>query len=155
MLVTMSAVEITTAPKGYKVAEVKYMRDGKEESRKIMSFAAKEAFAKLQSMTVFPVDVNIVMEKNAKTGYWDWKDIEFNTTKEATKVAAGGKVVGSNWETPEERARRQVMIVRQSSISNAIALLAAIHPKGIPDTIDVAEVTALANGFEQWVMQDE
>jgi hypothetical protein len=55
--------------------------------------------------------------------------------------------VGS-WETPEERALKQVYIVRQSSIANAIALLAVEGP-GI--TPDVEWVIATAKTFENYV----
>jgi hypothetical protein len=53
----------------------------------------------------------------------------------------------SNYETADERAARQVMIVRQSSISNAVALLKT--EKHTPTT---EEVLAVAKQFENFVL---
>jgi hypothetical protein len=55
----------------------------------------------------------------------------------------------SNYETPEERAKRQVLIVRQSSLSSAIALSTALKFK------DKKEVLSLAEEFVAFVMQTE
>lgn len=163
MLVTVTGVSVEQAPKGYKVATVFYNRDGKPEQRKIMSFAKESAvaFQKLVDTKEFPVDVNVVLEKNAKTNYWDWKDIEVSQVKDkngnqATKPISGsgtGRVLGSNYETPEERARRQVYIIRQSSASSAIEFAKAQAPKGTEKSIE--EVIEDAKKIEAYVMEME
>ena len=156
MLVQLDNVEVTKAPKGYQIAEVSFTRDGKQEKRKIMSFAAPTVFNKLQGYKNFPFDVNITMEKNDKTGYWDWKDIETQTQgnsnvgTNSTGSKPSGKVIGSNYETPEERARRQVYIVRQSSLATAVELLKAQSPKGTE--VGAQEVIETAKEFEAFVM---
>lgn len=49
----------------------------------------------------------------------------------------------SNYETPEERARRQVLIVRQSSVTSAIAYSATLKtPLPIADVLKAAEQIA-------------
>ena len=151
MLITISDVSVTKHSKGYNVAEVKFVRDGKEESRKILDFAAKKAFDIVSSFKSFPVDVNVVLEKNAKSGYWDWKDVEVAKEGNVSMTGKTGRVVGSNYETPEERARRQVYIIRQSSISSAISLLALA---GELSTVSktVKDVLEIAKEFEQYVM---
>jgi hypothetical protein len=53
----------------------------------------------------------------------------------------------SNYETPEERAQRQVLIVRQSSLSSAVAMLTA----GAKTPPKVEDVLALASRLEGFV----
>lgn len=57
---------------------------------------------------------------------------------------AGG---GGNWETPEERAKRQVFIIRQSSLSTAVGTF-AIGGKPTPSAKDVIN---LAKQYEAYV----
>lgn len=53
----------------------------------------------------------------------------------------------SNYETPEERAKKQVYIVRQSSISSAISALAI----GSKAKLDIKEVIDYAKQIEEFV----
>ena len=155
MLVTLNAVNVEKAPKGYSIANVSFEREGKSEVRKIMSFGGSaNAFNQLVELKDFPQAVNIVMEKNAK-GFWEWKAIEkgqanVNTGSVGASNKGTGRVIGSNYETSEERARRQVYIIRQSSISSAIEYLKAKSPKGVED--GVKEVLEVAKDFENYVM---
>lgn len=87
--------------------------------------------------------------KNAN-GYWDWTSVSVSTgeeepmvsTAKPTASAAAGR---SNYETPEERARRQVLIVRQSCIAQAVAF---------GDTGSIEELLETAGKFEAWVSRD-
>ena len=162
MLVTVTNVTVAQAPKGYKVAVVSYLKDGAPEQRKLMGFAkeSQEAFKKLVEAKEFPFDANIVMAKNEKTKYWDWVDVEVkqqgasvNGNQAASSVVKPGRVLGSNYETSEERARRQVYIIRQSSISSAVEYLKAKSPKGVE--ANVSEVLEVAKEFEDFVMDVE
>ncbi len=95
------------------------------------------------------VDVVTVKEGD----YWQWKAIakegDAPPRVEATKsTGGGGKVIGSNYETAEERARRQVYIVRQSSIASAIQL---IDKESIEKAKAVDEVLGIAKRFEDYV----
>jgi hypothetical protein len=148
LLVSITKVEIETAPKGYKVATVNYLKDGKEELRKIMSFAAPKAFEVLAGLTDFPVDANITLEKKGQ--YWNWTGVEVGGKASAPQAKAStGKVIGSNYETPAERARRQVYIVRQSSVASAIEYFKGRDPKGIQ--VNPQEVIDTAKVFEQYI----
>ena len=142
MLISITEVQVSSAPEGknYQIATVKYTHDGKPEERKIMSFTVPEVFSQLQALKSFPVEVNVILRKEGK--YWNWTKLEMQS---ATKDS-GGKVVGSNWETSEERARRQVYIIRQSSIASAINFLAT------KEVITVSEVLNVAKQFEEYVM---
>jgi len=71
------------------------------------------------------------------------------------EVAAGMKAgaVRGGWETPEERAAKQIYIVRQSSISNAIAFygMRADHDKDVLED----DVISLAKRFEAYVFGND
>ena len=154
MLVTVTDVKVEQAPKGYKIANVSFTRDGTPETRKLMGFAKETAvaFKKLTEADKFPFDANILMVKNEKTGYWDWTDIEVIMETKPTSGTKPGKVIGSNYETPTERARRQVYIIRQSSISSAIEMAKAMEPKGITKTRQ--DILEDAEAFEAFVMDE-
>lgn len=61
--------------------------------------------------------------------------------------AGNGAARTSTYETPEERAKKQVYIVRQSSLSNALTAL-AIGAKTPPKPDEVIE---LARKYEDYV----
>jgi hypothetical protein len=156
LLITINQVNFEKAPKGYMVANVSYLKDGEPKSTKILSFAAPNVYATLEGYKNFPVDVNVVVKKEGN--YWNWKDIESpgaksNGTNPSTSKPASGKVIGSNYETSEERAKRQVYIVRQSSISSAIELLKAQSPKGVE--AKVQDVIEVAKEIEAFVLSTE
>lgn len=140
------------------VAEVRYSKDGKDESKKIMSFAAPDVYTTLSGYTSFPVDVNVVMKKEGN--FWNWKAIESPNQKgtssdgpaaATTNKTSNGRVLGSNYETPEERARRQVYIIRQSSVSSAIEFAKAQSPKGIEKALEA--ILEDASKIEAFVMK--
>jgi hypothetical protein len=56
-------------------------------------------------------------------------------------------VSGSNYETKEERAARQVLIVKQSSLTNAVATLSP----GAKAALDANAVIDLAQKYADWV----
>lgn len=72
-----------------------------------------------------------------------------NSPKPASSVTTTA-APKSNYETPEERAKKQVYIVRQSSISSAIDLL-SVGSKSAPDVDKVLET---ASRFEAFVFGD-
>ena len=148
-----------TAKGSYDVYEVTYKdQDGKTASKKIFSFVVKVG-ASLLKNAVKGTKLTVTMEKNDK-GYWDWIAVNAEGDASAPVVSSsspspsssGGKAgyttnTNRDWETKEERQARQVMIVRQSSISNAIALLKT--DKVIPTP---TEITQCAAFFESFVM---
>lgn len=156
-----TVVETKPTQKGsYQQLEVVYKNltfQGKVESKKIMSFGNGQTAFKIlsnaQSGQVYDVEV----VKNAQ-GYNDWTEVVLNTgaayAGEATGAASTGMLpkatttaTKTTYETPEERAQRQILIVRQSSISSAVAVLTA-GAKSPPKSSDVI---ALAKEFEAYV----
>ena len=141
----------------YQSLEITYKNEqGQAQSKKLMSFSAPDVFKAAQSWTKGD-SVNVSTKKD-DNGYWQWIKIlgEGEVDSQATVGAAvtqGAKPAAartSNYETPDERAARQVMIVRQSSLSNAVATLALAGSnttQGSP-----SEVIALAKQYENWVL---
>lgn len=152
-----------TAKGSYQMLEIAYKNltfSGKVESKKIMSFGAgKMAFDVLANAR--PTEVyDIDSVKNDK-GYLDWTRVVKGNVG-ASDAAATASTAGSQskgvsassattakggWETPEERKAKQVYIVRQSSLSNAIAALSVgskVHPT-------VRDILDYAKQFEEFV----
>ena len=148
--------EATTVPteKGsYQSLVVTYknLADGKPDSKKILSFD-KDSKAAFKALTGAKDgdQFDVVSEKVGD--YWKWKSASMSgksngvpnaSTTGGYKATASPK---STYETPEERAKRQVFIVRQSSISNAIDTLKT--DKKAPS---VDEVIAVAKQYEAYV----
>jgi hypothetical protein len=139
-----------SAVKTYKVIEVAYKKDGKIEGKKIMSFTNPGVFAAIQKLTPGQV-VSVGLEKN-DAGYWQWVSIG---AVEATSAPVGATAVSSaparsNYETSEERANRQILIVRQSSLGHAVATL-SVGSKGVKG----GDVIALAEQYAHYVLNGD
>ena len=153
MQIQIQFIAVQVEDKGkYKQAEVTYKDIGqnKTTSKKLMSFNNPIVYKTLvdaKNGELYIID----MQKNDK-GYWDWISVKSATGVDTTNTnsdTSAGKTHASprsNYETPEERAQRQVYIVRQSSLSNAIELL-----KTDKKTPTVDEVIGVAKQFEAYV----
>ena len=106
------------------------------------------------------------LEKNA-AGFWDVKEVvkgaaepkaasvppastAVTSERAVQPQRAVNRVTGSTYETPEERAKKQVVIIRQSQISNAIAYLTD-HAGPAGEVISVERVVEVAEAFEKFV----
>lgn len=164
MKIQILNVTITTTPtaKGsYQTADVAFKNltfQGKVEGKKVMSFGAtKDSFGVLATAQPNEIyDVNVV--KNDK-GYNDWVgmtkgDATSGATQQAAPTTTGYAPTGnapaartSTYETPEERAKKQVYIVRQSSVSSALTALSC----GAKSPPKVGEVIEYAKHLEAYV----
>lgn len=156
MQITIINVANQTVPtqKGsYQALEVTYKdTGGKVGSKKIMSFVAqsKPAFEALSQATNGEV-FTLTQVKDDK-GYWVWTGatkggVEAPTQGQSAAAPAASTVSKGNWETAEERAKRQIYIIRQSSISSAISALAV----GSKSAAKPDEILQLAKRFEEYV----
>jgi len=148
-------VETKPTTKGsYQVAEVAYKdltNGGKISAKKLMSFTNKEVFETFVVAKATEV-YDIEMVKGEK--YWDWtkatKGVASAIASPSGKTTTGsvGTVGnGRGFETPEERAKKQIFIVRQSSLTNAIATLV----QGRKTELKPEEVIGLAQQYEAFV----
>jgi len=144
-------VEIESVTKGkarYQIAHVTYAVRGETKTQKIMSFSNPETFKKVQEL-VSGDKITITVTKN-DAGYSQWAKVEKVGSEKPPAVATPGKVLGSNYETREERARRQVYIIKQSSLERAMEYL-----KTKEEAFDTADVLATADIFVQYVLTEE
>lgn len=147
----IEVIDVKVENKGkYRVANVSYKGpDGKPEGKKIMSFTYKDVFKAMSSAQTGDL-FDVKLEKNDK-GYWDWTEV-VGEGKNLEPISSGfQKAVStarSTYETPEERARRQVYIARQSSLQRAIELATANgqHP------VTEEDIIASAKKFEEFVL---
>jgi hypothetical protein len=155
--VLSTSVETKPTTKGsYQVVEVAYKditNGGKVSAKKIMSFTNKEVF-EVMSLAKPTEYYDVTMEKGEK--YWEWvkaiKGSVSATTSTNSTAASSARTTGTTtnsrgFETPEERAARQVYIVRQSSLSTAAEIL-SVGAKTAPKANDVIN---LAKEFEAYV----
>ena len=135
---------------------VAYRNDqGKLAEKPLLSFTNPAVFKAFEHATP-GAEINVKSEKVGD--YWNWTAIltgeEPQTTQGAGTLpatASATRVTGSNYETKEERALKQRYIVKQSSISAAVAIL-TVGAKSAPATKDVI---ALANEFVDYVFSDD
>jgi len=149
----------TKGGKPYEVLDIAFKNlsyQGKIEGKKLMPFGDNApAFAVLKDATGGNYEVTVV--KNS-AGYNDW----VNAVPSDGVVPSAGPNVGyaksqdvknanavrpNTFETPEERAKKQVYIVRQSSISAAVAALSV----GSKSPVKAAEAIEFAKEIEAYV----
>jgi hypothetical protein len=136
----------------YGVLTVTYRSNGKIAEKKLMSFTNPTVFKHFEKATKGD-QIDVTSVKNDKTGYWDWTAIgtgEASTASTTQGTATPTRVTGSNYETKEERAAKQKYIVKQSSLSAAVALL-TVGAKTPPSAKDVI---ALADEFVNYVFDN-
>jgi hypothetical protein len=142
------SVSVTTkqGKKAYQNAEVAFkdLNQGKVSSKNITQYS--DVF-KVFSEASPGQQYTVVSEK--KGDFWEWTSatrvlegstptqVQASAPVQESKYQASPK---STYETPEERAKKQVYIVRQSSISSAIDLL-SVGAKS-PPSVDAVLATA-------------
>ncbi len=149
----------------YDQMELVFKRDGKVEAKAFPEFANKDIYPVLKGLEK---DATYTVTTEKVGDFWKWLSIvpgndsgAANSDNQSTAPqtaasnaassrpqAAAGKVLGSNYETRDERQLRQKLIVAQSSMSSAIELFKAQFPKGVPNEM---AVTAKAEQIYNWV----
>jgi hypothetical protein len=138
----------------YTKAVVEYTYNGEPRKQTMMSFSNPGIFKQVQELTPGQeIDVDVI--KN-DAGFNEWSritvgDSAAKATPTGTATSGVTKVTGSNYETRDERAARQVLIVKQSSLAQAIASYGDQVTTMSPD-----EILERAQTFADWVFsQDE
>jgi hypothetical protein len=158
MNIQIQFIDVSVEDKGkYKMAEVTFkdLAKGQTSSKKLMSFSNPVVYKTLVDAKKGEV-YTIEMQKNDK-GFWDWIAASIANSvnagsagsPEPTTKASGSTSFTSpksTYETPEERAKKQVYIVRQSSISAAIDTLKTDKKNPTKE-----EVVATAQFYESFV----
>ncbi len=152
MQIQIQFINASVEDKGkYKQAEIAFkdLAKGQVSSKKLMSFTNPVVYKTLvdaKNGEIYTID----MEKNEK-GYWDWIKAVTSTSVDTSNAVSPSKASvapKSTYETPEERAKKQVYIVRQSSISSAIDYM---NGTGVIKKATAADVIFCAKEFESYV----
>lgn len=153
MLITVVHVDVSDAGTGrnkYQIAEVTYEAFGNKKVFKVFSFVNPQVF-KVLSGAKSGEQYNVTVGKNEK-GYDAWNAIEAATAKSDTATnatRAEAPRFSGDRESKDEREAKQRYIIRQSSLSNAVALLTV----GAKTTPKLDEVTALAEELVKFVYE--
>ena len=144
-------VEQQTAKNGraYEIAEVLYEADGKKQTKKIMSFSNPGVFKTLKDSKKGDT-YEVSLQKDDK-GYWQWTGMNAGGTVSADKPSSGSPTsqnTNRSFETKDERDARQRLIVRQSSLAQAIE-----YYKLQKETPNHMDVLSLADDFTDWVFE--
>ena len=151
MKIKVISVELTQKDK-YSIAEVTYRsldREGKVSSKKVMSFnKVYETASKVQKDEVY----DITSEKD-KNDYWVWTAMVKSDEKDVQAISASGsnsRVSRSTntYETPEERALKEVRLARKNGLNVAVEYLKAT--KGAKFNVD--EVITVAERFADFAI---
>lgn len=150
--VLKSAVVTQEGKKGpYKVVELGYKtEEGKVKGMRIMPFGSQKAVFDVAAQAEKGDVLNASFQQNDK-GFWEFGSLEVTGEKvseaQPASSTGGSTAKGGNWETKEERAARQVLIVRQSSASTAVAFVEATKLKA-----SIEDVIKLAKEIEAYVL---
>ena len=148
--VTIQEVNVSTITKGknsYQEANVTYTTDrGENKTKKVLSFSNPAVFAILAKIKH---PTKIEYEHNGAP-YYNWTKVTEVTEEAVASTARTPAKSGyvDQRETSVERAKRQVMIVKQSSLSNAIAWC---DMTGVKD-ISTDELIEIAQRFVDWIV---
>lgn len=147
---------ITKAQGGtYKGAEIVFKdANGKVQTKNIHENGLKYAPAVKNGLESLEPGDNFTVEMEKKDDFWTWVSIKKGIEqeeKQKTNTQQSTTTKSTSWETAEERAARQKLIVRQSSLTNALAFL-VLKGKTHATEEDVIET---ATTFYNWVFEKE
>ena len=139
--------EVRNGRNKYDKAEVVYSFNGQNRTQKLMSFSNPAIFAQVRKMVSGETyDVEVV--KN-EAGFNSWAKIVAASNDAAPAVSGDKPTTGrtnvSTYETAEERKIKQMYIIKQSSITNAIA-----RAGQNPDPLSI-DILGLAQQFVDFV----
>lgn len=124
---------------------VTFTSEGVTRTQNIVPFSNPKVWRVLDDANIGD-KFEVAITKNGK--YDNWSAIgPVGSFKQAAPTT---KVIGSNYETAEERAIKQRYIVRQSSLANAIAYYNASLDK---PTLHVEDIITIAKQFEEYVFE--
>lgn len=164
-ILNIAKVQKTSAAgKPYEALDIAYKNDtfqGKVEGKNLMPFGANAGGFKVLANAATGQTYEITVVKNDK-GYNDWTNatlLEGGGTQGASPAQAPQRSINAaapspsaarvnTFETPAERAKKQVYIIRQSSLSAAIGTLSP----GAKSALKPADVIAAAKEYEAYVL---
>lgn len=150
----VTVTEVRNGRNKYDQAEVVYTFNGQNRTQKIMSFSNPAVFAKVKAMKAGETYV-VEVTKNDK-GFNQWASVEKASEGESEQkpeTVGKGFIVSekknNSWETAEERAKKQVLIVKQSCLAQAVAFQTQATGASVEDVLETAQT------FVDWIMADD
>lgn len=149
---------VTKKGEGYEFLNLifKNLNFNKVEQKKIMPFGASRGVKDALEGAAVGSQWTVTRVKD-NNGYWQWNEIQAGANMAETPkttTQASGKTLPAytrDFETREERLKRQVLIVRQSSLTAAINTLIV----GPAKVLKPEDVMGLAEKYTQWVFEAE
>lgn len=127
--------------KSYSLFELTYKSDGQTRTKKVMNFD-RDIYPVLKEAKpgeVYEVD-------SVKDGeFWKWQKVTKVEGTSAAAPAASTSRTGT-WETPEERAMKQIYIARSVALAQAVL----VETKNESSTVE--DILKTATEFEQWLL---
>jgi hypothetical protein len=157
IVISVVSVDKTTPPgKKYSVLEVMYKNQSfqnKAEEKKLNSYYDKPVFEILQDAN--KGDVFTISRQKDDSGFWKWVGItqgEGATGKPQSGTGSQTSTSGTASRTYVADDVKQVMIIRQSSISSAVNLINGRGPEAMKGVDCVQAVLDTAKKFESFVL---
>lgn len=145
-----SEEKVDKGKSGYYKMTVNYSAKGESKSKNIMSFANPTAYDTIKKLNEGDlIDVEFVKDDK----YYNWasvKKAEGNDSPKNVDAPKTAPAARSTYETPEERAKKQVYIIKQSCLAQAAAY-SANRTDGYPS---IKEHLEIAQQFVDWVLDD-
>lgn len=133
---------------GYGTVNLQYTNErGENKTWKQMSFANPKVYDVLKAAKAGEV-YQVTTGKNDKD-FTVWSAIEKTDSIASTPSKQAATPYKSTYETAEERALKQRLIVRQSALNQAVASLTP----GAKAPIEFEKATALAEQYMEWVYE--
>lgn len=126
--------------------------NGKVQTKNIHENGLKYAPALRNGLESLEVGDNFTVEMEKKDDFWTWISIKKGIEQEEKQKPVppqGTTTKSTSWETVEERTARQRLIVRQSSLTNAIAFLVSQGRTHVTEE----NVLEIATTFYNWVFE--
>lgn len=161
--------KIPTDKGGYHAVEIAYKDNGKVFGKRLVDYKYPLVYKQVLGLKQGD-QIEVMQDKEAGSDgreYWQWQELKLfsgqgepvssevaTSPKVSTAAPAAavskttGRVLGSNYETPEERAARQVYIVRQSSITAALKYFEQTRDV---NSYTIADVVNLAEQLKEYV----
>lgn len=151
-------LDIKNENKGkYSILTIDYkdIAQEKTSTKKVVSFGHPEVFDTL-SKAQRDQYYEVIAEKGEK--YWEWVAVSLTDANAGSAPAQASQAYTapkSNFETPEERQKKQLYIIRQSCLSNAVSTLTNnVDPINVKLTAQ-EYIDFVINGLENTSDSDE
>ena len=134
-----------------------YERDGTTTARTLVAIGKTEEVMNVLKDANTGDVYNINMEKSSDDKFWNWigaekvtEETKTQTTKAVTKPATYEKK--NTYETPEERASKNLSICRQNALTNAVVFHTSKDGKSsLEEVIRTAAVMAAWNSYGETI----